>query len=89
MLANRFILRRDRLRGLTHLLIMWGCMLAVAITFPLVFGWLHFQPVPGDLGALPRPSSSASRRSASRTSRPVAFLLFHGLVWASFLVIAA
>jgi arsenite methyltransferase len=49
VLANRFILRRSRLRGLTHLLIMWGCLLAVAITFPLVFGWLYFRPVPGDL----------------------------------------
>ena len=46
---NRFIFARDRLRGLTHMLIMWGCLLAVAITFPLVFGWLHFRPVPGDL----------------------------------------
>src|SRR5690606_17683830 len=49
VLANRFILRRDRLRGVTHLLIMWGCLLAVAITFPLVFGWLYFRPVPGNL----------------------------------------
>src|SRR5690606_7678355 len=47
--GNRFILRRDRLRGVTHLLIMWGCVLAVAITFPLVFGWLSFQPVPSDI----------------------------------------
>src|SRR6187549_2858104 len=49
ILANRFIVQRSRLRGLTHLLIMWGCLLAVAITFPLVFGWLHFRPVVGDL----------------------------------------
>ena len=45
VLGNRFIFARDRLRGLTHMLIMWGCLLAVAITFPLVFGWLHFRPV--------------------------------------------
>src|SRR5215468_977015 len=31
-LLNRFIWRRSRLRGLTHLLIMWGCLLAGAIT---------------------------------------------------------
>src|SRR6476469_7852811 len=49
LLANRFIFARGRLRGLTHMLIMWGCLIAVAITFPLVFGWLHFRPVPGDL----------------------------------------
>lgn len=44
---NRFIFARDRLRGLTHVLILWGCALAVAITFPLVFGWLAFESEPG------------------------------------------
>jgi len=86
VLANRFILRRDRLRGLTHLLIMWGCILAVAITFPLVFGWLHFRPVPGDLSLYEAvvfgfPAFRFPHASA------VGFFLFHGLVWASFLVI--
>src|SRR6185503_5035873 len=44
---NRFILRRGRARWLAHFLIMWGCLIAAAITFPLVFGWLHFESVPG------------------------------------------
>ena len=26
-----------------HFLIAWGCLLAFAVTFPLVFGWLHFE----------------------------------------------
>src|SRR5439155_23768248 len=30
---NTFILRRGRLRGLAHLFIMWGFLIAVAITF--------------------------------------------------------
>src|SRR5690349_1057232 len=47
--ANRFIFRRGRLRGLAHWLIMWGCVLAAAITFPLVWGWIHFESVPGRL----------------------------------------
>src|SRR5215468_7321203 len=47
--ANLFIWRRSPSRGLTHQLIMWGCLLAAAITFPLVFGWLYFRTVPGDL----------------------------------------
>ncbi len=85
--ANRFIVRRDRLRGITHLLIMWGCILAVVITFPLVFGWLYFQPVPGDLSLYEAvifgfPAFRFPHDSA------VAFFLFHGLVWSSFLVIA-
>ena len=47
--ANAYIFRRGRLRGLAHWLIMWGCLLAAAITFPLVWGWIHFETVPGDL----------------------------------------
>ena len=85
--GNRFILRRDRLRGLTHLLIMWGCIIAVAITFPLVFGWLHFRPVVGDLS---RYEAVLFGFAAFRFPHDsvVAFFLFHGLVWASILVIA-
>src|SRR5262249_10909062 len=48
-LLNLFIWRRSPSRGLTHVLIMWGCILAAAITFPFVFGWVHFRTVPGDL----------------------------------------
>ncbi|MGE3274440.1 MAG: MFS transporter [Vicinamibacterales bacterium] len=86
-LGNRFIVRRDRLRGLTHLLIMWGCVLAIAITFPLVFGWLHFRPVPSDLAlyevvVFGFPAMRFPHESA------LAFVIFHGLVWASFMVIA-
>jgi hypothetical protein len=40
---NNFIFRRSRPRWAAHWLIMWGCLLAAAITFPLVFGWIHFQ----------------------------------------------
>lgn len=87
VLANRFILRRDRLRGLTHLLIMWGCLLAVAITFPLVFGWLYFRPVPGDLTLYEAVIFGFPAFRFPHEST-VAFFLFHGLVWASFLVIA-
>jgi hypothetical protein len=46
---NLFIWRRSKSRGLTHVLMMWGCLLAGAVTFPLVFGWLHFETVPGDM----------------------------------------
>jgi hypothetical protein len=85
--ANQFIFRRGRLRGLAHWLLMWGCLLAAAITFPLVFGWIHFETVPGGfdryrafvfgfgVGQFPIDSAAG-------------FVIFHGLVWASFLVIA-
>jgi hypothetical protein len=87
ILANRFILRRSRLRGITHLLIMWGCLLAVAITFPLVFGWIHFRPVAANLQLYEAVLFGFPAFRFPYASI-VGFLIFHGLVWASFLVIA-
>lgn len=86
-LLNRFIWRRSRSRGLTHLLLMWGCLLAAAITFPLVFGWIYFETVPGDLTSY-RVFVFGFPTVAFAHASLVGYLLFHGLVWASFLVIA-
>jgi hypothetical protein len=84
---NRFIFKRDRARGITHALIMWGCIIAFAITFPLVFGWIHFETVPGDVGSY-RTFVFGFATSSFEIHSLVAFLIFHGLVWSSFLVIA-
>lgn len=43
LIEQRFIFKRSRQRWLMHLLIMWGCILAALITFPLSFGWVHFK----------------------------------------------
>jgi hypothetical protein len=40
-----FIRGRSRSRWLAHQLIFWGCILAALVTFPLVFGLLHFESV--------------------------------------------
>jgi nitrate/nitrite transporter NarK len=85
--ANRFIFRRGRLRGLAHWLIMWGCLLAAAITFPLVWGWIHFQTVPGDLDRY-RTFLFGLPVQDFRLGSFFAFAIFHGLVWSSFLVMA-
>ena len=85
--ANRFIWRRNRLRGLAHLGIMWGCILAAAITFPLVWGWIHFETVPGQV-ELYRSYAFGFAVGEFRADSWLGFVLFHGLVWASFLVIA-
>jgi len=87
ILLNRFILARHWLRGAAHLLIMWGCIIAIAITFPLVFGWLHFESLPSDINTYQAyifgfPTFTFPIDSA------LGFFAFHGLVWASFLVIA-
>src|SRR6185369_1663108 len=84
---NRFIWERGRLRWLAHWLILWGCIIAIAITFPLVFGWLSFAALPADpewyqvvLFGFPT--------IAFPIDSLFGFLLFHGLVWSAFLVIA-
>ena len=84
---TRYIFRRGRLRGLAHWLIMWGCVLAAAITFPLVWGWIHFETVPGDLHTY-RTFVFGIPVQDFPVESALAFVIFHGLVWSSFLVIA-
>lgn len=43
LVEQRFIFKRGFSRWLMHFLIMWGCILSAAITFPLSFGWVHFR----------------------------------------------
>jgi hypothetical protein len=83
---NRFIWRRGLARGLAHWLLMWGCVLAVAITFPLVFGWIHFETEPGHIDWY-RTYVFGFPTFAFPTHSAAGFLVFHGLVWASVLVI--
>jgi hypothetical protein len=85
--ANRFIFRRGRLRGLAHSLMMWGCLLAAAITFPLVWGWIHFKTVPGAIDRY-RTFVFGFPVLDFHVESLLAFIIFHGLVWASFLVVA-
>ncbi len=87
VISNQFIFARDWLRGATHMLIMWGCILAIVITFPLVFGWLHFETVPGNL-ELYRAYVFGFPTFIFPVDSIFAFFAFHGLVWSSFIVIA-
>ncbi len=84
---HRFIFRRGGMRGLTHLLIFWGCILGIAITFPLVFGWLHFESDPTDLN-LYQAYIFGFPGFTFRVGSLFAFLLFHGLVWSAILIMA-
>jgi MFS transporter, NNP family, nitrate/nitrite transporter len=84
--AQTFIAHRSRLRWWMHQCLFWGCLLAVAITFPLVFGWIHFRTLPGDqftyvtyLFGFPM--------GAFRLHTVTAFLLFHGLDISALLVL--
>jgi len=85
--ANRFIFRRGKIRWAAHWLIMWGCVIAAAITFPLVWGWVHFETVPGNINMY-RTFVFGFAVQDFPVESFLAFVVFHGLVWASFLVIA-
>jgi hypothetical protein len=83
---NVHILRRSKSRGFAHLLIMWGCILAAAITFPLVFGWVHFETVPGDMTRYRTFAFGFALFDFAHDSL-IGGLIFHGLVWSALLVI--
>jgi hypothetical protein len=83
--ANAFIFRRGRMRGAAHWLIMWGCVLAAAITFPLVWGWIHFETVPGRLD-LYRTYLFGFPVNTFPVDSTIGFIVFHGLVWSAILV---
>ena len=84
--GQTFIRKRSRLRWWMHQMLFWGCLLAVAITFPLVFGWIHFGSAPDDqmtyvtyLFGFPVGSF--------RIRTVISWLLFHGLDIAAILVL--
>jgi hypothetical protein len=85
--GNGFIFRRKTMRGVAHFLLMWGCIVASAITFPLVWGWIHFETVPGRLGTY-RTFFFGVALGDFPVESLMGFVIFHGLVWAAFLVIA-
>lgn len=84
---NRFIFRRGAERWLAHWLIMWGSVIAGAITFPLVFGWIHFESISGNFDRY-RVFLFGFPTFAFPVESWVGFAVFHGLVWSAFLVIA-
>lgn len=47
--GQRFIRRRGTARGIGHMLMAGGCMMAFAVTFPLVFGWINFGLKPNGI----------------------------------------
>src|SRR5215813_5080395 len=85
--AQTFIRRRSALRWWMHQFLFWGCLLAVGITFPLVFGWISFRSLPADqetyvvvLYGFPA--------QTFKLHTLVAELLFHGLDISAILVLA-
>ena len=87
LLAQTFIGRRSRSRWLAHQLVFWGCVLAALVTFPLVFGWLHFESV-GDDPARYRAFVTHFGTVTFDSAGLFGWLMFHALDIAAVLVLA-
>ncbi len=84
---QRFIEKRSIKRWGAHALIAWGCLLGFSVTIPLVFGWVRFTSAGLDPNRYQAwlfgfPTGSFPLGS------PVAFITFHVLDLAAFMVIA-
>jgi len=84
--TQRFVYQRSRLRWLSHLCLMWGCLLAFAITFPLSFGWIRFETARSSQGVY-EAFVFGIKVFETNLDSPLASLVFNALVGASALVI--
>ncbi len=84
---NNFIYIRNRSRWAAHWVLMWGCVLAIAITFPLVYGWLSFASTPENIGDY-RMIVFGFPTVIFPADSIFGLLAFHGLDIAAILVIA-
>ena len=84
--AQRFIGRRSPLRWAMHFCLSWGVMIAFAITFPLVFGWIHFKTAAENPSAYQLYVLGLSVAEFAPNSI-LAFLLFNGLNLSAVLVL--
>jgi hypothetical protein len=87
LLAQRFIRRRSPTRWAAHQLIFWGCVLAALVTFPLTFGWIHFESVDQEGDRYKAYLFDVGTASFDARSL-VGTIAFHTLNVAAFLVIA-
>lgn len=86
VVGQTFIARRSKMRWWMHQMLFWGCITAVLITFPLVFGWIKFESASDDQMMYVTylfgfPTGSFQIRTI------VSWLLFHGLDFSAVLVL--
>src|SRR2546423_48526 len=85
LIEQKFIFKRGFTRWLMHALIMWGCVISALITFPLVFGWVHFE-LEGERGYRPYVFGFPLMVMDGRTI--LAWITFHALDFTAIMVIA-
>ena len=83
---QRFIEKRSRNRWAAHWFIAWGCILAGAVTFPLSFGWVHFETAP-ESQQIYRAYVFGQNVSSFRRGTPLAYLTFNILNISAVMVI--
>ncbi len=82
-----FIRGRSTSRWVAHQLVFWGCVIAALVTFPLTFGWIHFESV--DPTGRTYQAYLGPLATVTFDSRGLlGFLFFHLLNVAAILVIA-
>jgi nitrate reductase gamma subunit len=86
LLLQTFIWRRSKSRWLAHQTLFWGCVLAVAVTFPLTFGWLHFKSV-GQAARTYEVSFTTIPLLEMDIAGPIAWLSFNALDISAVLVL--
>jgi hypothetical protein len=87
LLAQGFIRRRSTSRWAAHQAVFWGCILAGAVTFPLTFGWIHFESAGQDGSQYQAYLFGVQSGSFDATS-VLGFTILHLLDISAFLVIA-
>lgn len=85
--GQKFIRNRGGTRGAGHLLMAGGCTLAFAVTFPLVFGWIHFGLKPGGIDTY-EIYLFGFKTAEFPLHTWIAELIFNALNWSAILVIA-
>ena len=87
ILIQDFVWRRGKRRYVAHILMVWGCVLAALVTFPLVFGWIHFET--GTISPIQtyKVILLHSQVQELPLNGLLSWLVFHALVISSFLVI--
>ncbi|MFI1161184.1 hypothetical protein [Streptomyces sioyaensis] len=86
---RKFVGVHSAARWVAHQLLFWGCLLAVLISIPLVWGWLTFTAATG-----PEPGPGYDMRIwgfrviGFDSSDVIGWIVFHGLDLAALLVIA-
>jgi hypothetical protein len=85
-LGQKFIRNRGVVRGYGHMLMAWGCLLAFAVTFPMVFGWIHFGLKPGGIDTY-EIYTFGFKVMEFPLHTWIAALIFNALNWSAILVI--